>query len=66
MDSAEREQHWEQARTMCFSKKGKPCMVRRAFVAELRSAKTIQACPRSLFVLTHWMKAILPNCEKMQ
>jgi hypothetical protein len=50
---------------MGLSKKGKPCMDVSALVAEVTSAKTTQACPRSLMVFSATTSTILPNWEKM-
>lgn len=54
----------EERLTMGFPKKGKSCIARMAFVADVTSAKTIHACPLSFSVFMHTTSMILPNWPK--
>ena len=51
--------------TMGLSKKGKPCMVRRALVDAAVSLNTTQACPLNRSVFKHTTSKIFPNWLKM-
>ena len=50
---------------ICLSKKGKPCIDRRAFVAAPMSLKTTNAWPRIFTVFSVMMSRIAPNWENI-